>query len=209
MDNFVFTRESIRSVKKHLAPGGGVAVNFFAIKPWLTQRHFTTLVEELGAPVLAYASPTNDEVVLLAGTLFDPHRSLGPADLAPLQPPFALQAVEPTSDDWPFLFLERRGIPLHYLMPLLLILMLAVVPLRLSGLRVRELDWHLFFMGAAFLLIESKAVTTLAVIFGSTWLVNSGTLWCLRCCLDRKRPGKQLACVLDLTRAGGYVPIVS
>ena len=28
-------------------------------------------------------------------------------------------------------------------------------------------------MGAAFLLIETKAVTTLALIFGSTWLVNS------------------------------------
>lgn len=34
-------------------------------------------------------------------------------------------------------------------------------------------DWHLFFMGAAFLLIETKAVTALGLLFGSTWLLNS------------------------------------
>jgi hypothetical protein len=31
----------------------------------------------------------------------------------------------------------------------------------------------LFFIGAAFLLIETKAVTALGLIFGSTWLLNS------------------------------------
>lgn len=31
----------------------------------------------------------------------------------------------------------------------------------------------MFFMGAAFLLVETKAVTTLALLFGSTWMINS------------------------------------
>jgi predicted membrane-bound spermidine synthase len=173
MDNFVFTRESIRSARRRLNPGGGIAVNFFVIKPWLAQRHFNTLVDEVGAPVLAYDSPSHAEASLLAGSLFDPDRALGTTNFTRLQFPFATEAVEPTTDDWPFLFLERRGVPFHYVMPLLLILILALVPLRVSRVRAREVNWHLFFMGAAFLLIESKAVTTLAVIFGSTWLVNS------------------------------------
>jgi len=70
-------------------------------------------------------------------------------------------------------------------MPLLLILTLAAVPLRMSGVRVREVNWHLFLMGAAFLLIESKAVTTLAVIFGShgckfdrNWLDSDNDSFC-------------------------------
>lgn len=91
----------------------------------------------------------------------------------PIEPPFTEEVVETTSDDWPFLFLEKRGIPFHYLLPLLLILILAIIPLRMTELPFREIDWHLFFMGAAFLLIETKAVTTLALVFGSTWLVNS------------------------------------
>ena len=31
----------------------------------------------------------------------------------------------------------------------------------------------LFFMGAAFLLLETRAVTSLALLFGSTWVVNT------------------------------------
>lgn len=173
MDNFVFTDESIRTVKSKLNPDGGIAINFFAIKPWLSQRHLNTLAQEMGLPILTYGSPTNQEVIFLAGGLFDPTRSLGITNYHPIEPSFTAEKVEVTTDDWPFLFLEKRGIPFDYLMPLLFILALAVLPLRIIKLPFREVNWHLFFMGAAFLLIETKAVTTLALIFGSTWLVNS------------------------------------
>src|SRR5205085_652725 len=36
-----------------------------------------------------------------------------------------------------------------------------------------EFHGRLFFLGAAFMLLETKAVTQLALLFGSTWLVNS------------------------------------
>src|SRR5260370_13272534 len=54
-----------------------------------------------------------------------------------------------------------------------LILACAVIPLRLAGIRAADMNWHLLFMGAGFLLIETNAVTALALIFGSTWQVNS------------------------------------
>ena len=38
--------------------------------------------------------------------------------------------------------------------------------------RVRP-NWHMFFMGAGFMLLETKGVVHLALLFGSTWLVNS------------------------------------
>jgi len=173
MDNFVFTDESLRTVKTILKPDGGIAINFFAIKPWLSQRHLNSLAGEMGPPVLTYGSPTNQEVILLGGALFDPTRPLGMTNYHSIEPPFTAEYVETTSDDWPFLFLEKRGIPFQYLLPLLLILVLAFIPLRIIKLPFREVNWHLFFMGAAFLLIETKAVTTLALTFGSTWLVNS------------------------------------
>ena len=173
MDNFVFTRESIRSARDLLEPGGGIAINFFAIKPWLTQRHFNTLDAEMAPPVLAYASPGNQEISFLSGEIFDPSRSLGVSDFHRIEGPFAAEAVEPTTDDWPFLFLETRGVPFHYLMPLALICILSLVPLRLAGVTVGDVNWQLFFMGAAFLLIETKAVTALALTLGSTWVVNS------------------------------------
>ena len=36
-----------------------------------------------------------------------------------------------------------------------------------------DFDPVLFFMGAAFLLIETRGVTSLSLLFGSTWIVNS------------------------------------
>jgi hypothetical protein len=38
---------------------------------------------------------------------------------------------------------------------------------------LRRFDWHMFFLGAAFMLLEVKSLTTFALLFGSTWLVNS------------------------------------
>jgi len=35
-----------------------------------------------------------------------------------------------------------------------------------------RIDWNLFFLGAAFLLIETKAMTELSIFLGSTWIVN-------------------------------------
>src|SRR5947209_8875798 len=38
--------------------------------------------------------------------------------------------------------------------------------------RVRP-NWQMFFMGAGFMLLETKGVVHLALLFGSTWVVNS------------------------------------
>jgi spermidine synthase len=173
LDNFVFTRESVLNAKNKLNPGGGIAVNFFVPKTWLLLRHLNTLKEVMGMKVLVYGSPEYGEAIILAGDIFDRNNTLGITNYMPLEVPSDSPTVEPTSDDWPFLFLEKRGIPFHYVLPLFIIFALAFIPLRMSRIGVRDINWHLFFMGAAFLLIETKAVTTLALIFGSTWMVNS------------------------------------
>ena len=173
LDNFVFTEESVRSAREKLNPGGGIAINFFTIKEWLSQRHLSTLQTVMGQSVIVFGSPLLEEAILLAGDGFDASRDPGKTVYRPMEALFQAGAVDPITDDWPFLFLEKRGVPFHYLMPLFIILMLSLIPVRLCGVRNRDVDWHLFFMGAAFLLIETKAVTTLALIFGSTWLVNS------------------------------------
>jgi hypothetical protein len=126
----------------------------------------------MGKDSLLYAGP-EQEMIILSGTLFDKKRTAGITNYLPVQLPSDSLTVESTSDDWPFLFLEKRGIPFHYILPLFIILVLSVIPLRMSQIKVTDINWHLFFMGAAFLLIETKAVTTLALIFGSTWMVNA------------------------------------
>src|SRR5207245_296595 len=122
--NFVFTVESLQAVAQHLNPGGGVAINFFAISDWLSQRHYDTLKAALSANPIVLGSVENQETILLAGRLFDATRDLGVTDYQPLAVPFTASSVEPSTDDWPFLFLEGRGIPFNYLLPLFIVFLL-------------------------------------------------------------------------------------
>ena len=42
-----------------------------------------------------------------------------------------------------------------------------------AGGAVRRFDWHFFFLGAAFMLLETRSLVTFALLFGTTWMVNS------------------------------------
>lgn len=80
------------------------------------------------------------------------------------------------TDDWPFLYLHNRLIPDLNIreMVLLGLLGLGMVYLFLpKAVENRRIDWRMFFLGAAFMLLETKAVVQLALLFGSTWIVNS------------------------------------
>jgi len=81
------------------------------------------------------------------------------------------------TDDWPFLYLVGRMIPDLSIRSMLMIGLLGLgmvylfLPKRRAG-RIR-FDGRMFFLGAAFMLLETKAVVQLALLFGSTWFVNS------------------------------------
>ncbi|HEY0793890.1 MAG TPA: hypothetical protein VGD78_22700 [Chthoniobacterales bacterium] len=85
-------------------------------------------------------------------------------------PPFA------ASDDWPFLYLHGRTIPNLTIRSMLLLGTLGVALVYLflpKGKGRRQIHSRFFWLGAAFMLLETKAVVQLALLFGSTWLVNS------------------------------------
>jgi hypothetical protein len=62
-----------------------------------------------------------------------------------------------------------------YLWAIGCILLVSLVTMRLLGGPFRTMRPYadLFFMGAAFLLLETKYVATFALLFGTTWLVNA------------------------------------
>ncbi|HKO62194.1 MAG TPA: hypothetical protein VJV03_13610, partial [Pyrinomonadaceae bacterium] len=93
------------------------------------------------------------------------------------------------TDDWPFLYLREPMIPTLSLRGMLimgglgLLLIFLFLPREkkrtpaVSSVRrtnfVTPLNVQLFFLGAGFMLVETKAVVTMALLFGSTWVVNS------------------------------------
>ena len=199
LETFLFTRECFQDIRDHLADGGiFVTYNFFRTG-WLGVRIAGMLDEAFGKPPLVFnfvkperMRADNSEVALLmyisgdTGAIAKTFRT-DAADAIPLDsvmPPgrasIYLTRIErggerdiPT-DDWPFLYLRRKSIPLYNLLGIAGILTLSLGYFRLfTPAKMARLNWHFFFLGAAFMLLETRSITVLSLIYGSTWMVNS------------------------------------
>jgi SAM-dependent methyltransferase len=79
------------------------------------------------------------------------------------------------SDDWPQLYLRGREIPWAPVGQGMLVVALlsAAILLAFAPLARSAPNWQMFFLGAGFMLLETKGVVQLALLFGATWAVNS------------------------------------
>ncbi len=77
-------------------------------------------------------------------------------------------------DDWPFLYLREPAIPSLNLRGMAIVAVLSIVILTLfAPVRGVRPSATMFFLGAGFMLLETKGVVHMALLFGSTWVVNS------------------------------------
>ena len=90
------------------------------------------------------------------------------------------------TDNWPFLYLVDKTVPkspnqygIYMIAGLSIVILLAFTwPIWFSknsladGVRVWP-SGRMFFLGAGFMLLETKGVVHMALLFGSTWIVNS------------------------------------
>jgi hypothetical protein len=83
--------------------------------------------------------------------------------------------LAPATDDHPFPYLQGASIPASFLWMLGAILLGSLLLIRLGGGRLTGVRPYidLAFMGAAFLLLETKNIVQFALLFGTTWFVNS------------------------------------
>lgn len=177
LDNFVYTEEGIRTAFKHVAPDGCLAVSFSVYAgPWIFDRIFYTIKKATGqSPVAVYNAMQYGATFVVPKTPGRFNMS-GLAQFKRLKPSQPENQVLTTSDDWPFLYLRPGTVPFAYLMVLAFLLLAGVIlTVRAFGTQAIGEDFHptLFFMGAAFLLLETRGVTSVSLLFGSTWMVNA------------------------------------
>jgi SAM-dependent methyltransferase len=78
------------------------------------------------------------------------------------------------TDDFPFLYLREPTIPGLNLRGMLIVGSLSLAILfTFAPVRTARPNGQMFFLGAGFMLLETKGVVHLALLFGSTWMVNS------------------------------------
>jgi hypothetical protein len=170
LESYLFTEEAVEAYRDHLAEGGVFAMYNYYREPWLVDRYAATLEGVFGeAPCVTTLAGDTAAVIVV---------SQDPAQIdCPEGSRFAglADAPDPATDDHPFPYLRVPSIPSFYLVALGFMLALSLIGVRLAGGPFRQMVpfADLFFMGVAFLLLETKNVVQFALLFGTTWFVNA------------------------------------
>jgi hypothetical protein len=168
LESFLFTEEAIRLAREHLTDDGVFAMYNYYRQSWLVDR--------LGGTVAA-AFGHDPCIDLFGGATAVLTAAKDPANqrCGPDNHDLPASYVEPAQDDAPFLYYKGGMVPSLYLWALGGIIVVSLIAVRLLGGPFREMRPYadLFFMGAAFLLLETKNIATFALLFGTTWFVNA------------------------------------
>ncbi len=171
LDSYVHTQESLREAFGLLKEGGLLSIAFFGVgKVWLLDRLVAMVRSATGAAPLIYVTPQG-HVAVFAGKGFTPK---GPMRLVEYRRiGWVYSGTPEATDDWPYFYLRRRFIPLDYLFNIGILLAISVLFAFLSSEgKQKGVDLHFFFLGAGFLLLETKSITTISLYFGTTWFVS-------------------------------------
>lgn len=170
LENYLFTTQALARARSLLKPDGTFAMyNYY--EPWLLDRYANTVRTVYDAAPCVQLGPSYGPRQQAVLTL---RKDAGTGGCTTTWTPRAA-ALEPSVDDRPFPYLGSRTIPSFYLWMLGLVLVASVIAVRtVAGpLRTMRPYADLFFMGAAFLLLETKNVVQFALLFGTTWAVNA------------------------------------
>jgi hypothetical protein len=184
LESYMFTEESLRAVRDHLTPRGVMALYNYFREKWLVDRLANTVALAFAEEPRAHVHQDRAYLaVMLAGPRLRELREMPPPPsrfiaygqpLAP-SPAHSLQrdaGIVPATDNWPFLYMRAPDVPRHYLVALASVLLVSAIAVfaAMGGAPARvHWSWHFFFLGAGFMLLETKSIVQFALLWGSTW----------------------------------------
>ncbi len=170
LESYLFTKEAADAYQSHLTSDGVFTMYNVYREAWLVDRYAATLDAAFGHTPCVMKVPNTSNAILTIGAQ---ERDLN----CPAVDAWSKNSNTPIPvvDDRPFPYLRVPSIPTFYVVALGLILAFSLLAVRLVGgpLRGMRAYTDLFFMGVAFLLLETKNVVQFALLFGTTWIVNA------------------------------------
>ncbi len=180
LDNFMYTTDCLRAVRRHLAPDGGLVLYYMVPTRYIDLRLVGMLTEVFQeVPLVVDQNYGLFDKILMAGPAFAAQEGLQRAAAAPAVLAHVETQVELPSDDWPYLYLARRGISRFYLILVGVFAALALLSVSLASEQMRRsigsrrMDTEMFLFGLGFLLLETRSVTQMNLVWGGTWLTSA------------------------------------
>lgn len=180
IDNYVYTQEALMAAKRLLKPDGLLIVKFFVETPWIAGRLEALTTSAFGRhplhiQAIPFAYSTAGRFFIsgspdrIQAALADPML----AEYVKNHREIVTEAASLTTDDWPFFYQHEPGLPSAVIIVSLVLLVLGWLFLRDTGISSTSINWHFFFLGAGFMLLEAQIISKMALLFGTTWVVNS------------------------------------
>lgn len=170
LESYLFTLEAMQAARRHLTARGAFGMYNYYREPWLIDRLAGTLSAAYGhVPCVETDHTYGRFAVLMIG------RDQGNVRCSQRWNLGGRIEPAPVHDNYPFAYLRTPSIPKLYLITIAAILLASLFLVRAVTGPLRQMrgDLDLFFMGAAFMLLETKNVVQFALLFGTTWLVNA------------------------------------
>jgi spermidine synthase len=188
VDSYVYTREGITEAFKLLKPEGVMSIAFALPNESLGFKlsHILRAMPGAGKPLavhVGYDSELTTAFITQKGrdAVVPDAKTLAAFGFADVSDHFAQAYPEESlpTDDWPFFYMIKRTYPSSYMIALGMVLLLSYTFVR------KTIGWTepiersylpFFFLGAGFMLVETKAITELGLHLGGTWFVVAATI---------------------------------
>jgi hypothetical protein len=193
LESFLLTTDALKNARNLLNDDGLVVLYNYYRQEWLVRKLASMAEDAFGmSPFVTTYGAFGRSAVIISGPglnslpqAWDKPYSEDVADV-PVGRGFQLPLIgfgrmsgDPTqalaTDDWPFVYMPVPTIPNLYIVALIVLLIIAFLLVFIAVPRpvLQRFDWHFFFLGVAFMLLESRSLVTFALLFGSTWMINS------------------------------------
>lgn len=178
IDSYVYTVQGLREARARLNEDGMLCLSFSMLSNEIGRKLYLMMTDVFDgrAPVciragydggVMFLQTASHDVTVPSGLL----EEFGFADMTSVYADAALHVDLPT-DDWPFFYMPSRAYPISYVVLWCLVLVWCLV-LAGSFLPSKLQFNHVvfFFLGAGFMLVETKGITEIGLHFGATWHV--------------------------------------
>jgi hypothetical protein len=185
LDSFVYTVEAFREARVRLKSDGLLTMTFCLLAEPQGRKFYLMLKEAFdGQEPRVFQTRYDQGFMFVIGPGLPRAELAGDLPIREVTATFRNDAIAATvsTDDWPFLYIPVRKYPVSYLLMVCVLLLVSLLVLsQLAPMSRPERGQGAslaacFFLGAGFMLVETRGITELGLLFGNTWQVISAVI---------------------------------